>query len=146
MLLYCYKARNAVRNIENDVYMNNIVRSTVLVKEKQTDDLKVFLYTQLSYKMYSPINRTDIEISTTGGIHMPEIYHGQPEIQCPFYTGKEEIHAGKKIFCESPVPGSSLSLYFREKQAYQSQLRIFCCQHYKKCEIYRAVMEAKYDD
>lgn len=70
----------------------------------------------------------------------------QLEIQCPFYTGKEVIGAGKRILCESPVPGSNLGLYFREKEAYLQQMRIFCCEHYKKCEIYRAVMEAKYED
>ena len=69
---------------------------------------------------------------------------GQLDIPCPFFTGEEGKFAGKKILCESPVPGSNLGLYFREKQPYLDQLRIFCCQHYEKCEIYRAVMEAKY--
>lgn len=68
------------------------------------------------------------------------------QVQCPFYTGKDERPTGKKILCESPVPGSSLGLYFREKEAFQTQMRIFCCEHYEKCEIYRAVMEAKYSD
>lgn len=69
----------------------------------------------------------------------------QLEIQCPFFTGQEETFAGKKILCESPVPGSNLNLYFRKKEDYQTQLRVFCCQHYEKCEIYRAVME-KYEE
>jgi len=42
--------------------------------------------------------------------------------------------------------GSNLGLYFRKKEDYLTQMRIFCCQHYQKCEIYRAVMAAKYDE
>lgn len=71
---------------------------------------------------------------------------GQLEIQCPFFTAEDSKFAGKKILCESPVPGSSLGLYFRKKEPYLTQLRIFCCDHYEKCEIYRAVMEAKYEE
>ena len=70
---------------------------------------------------------------------------GSLEVQCPFYTGREDRFAGKKILCESPVPGSALSLYFAQKCDYEAQMRIFCCQHYEKCEVYRAVME-KYAD
>ena len=77
---------------------------------------------------------------------MAEKINTQLDIQCPFYTGRDDAHAGKKILCESPVPDSNLGLYFREKEAYLTQMRIFCCQHYKKCEIYRAVMAAKYED
>lgn len=77
---------------------------------------------------------------------MEQVSCRQLEIQCPFFTGKEQSFSGKKILCESPVPGSNLGLYFRQKQEYYDQLRIFCCQHYEKCEIYRAVMAAKYED
>jgi len=72
--------------------------------------------------------------------------YGQLELQCPFYSGSDDAHAGKKILCESPVHGSNLGLYFRKKEDYLTQMRIFCCQHYQKCEIYRAVMAAKYDE
>lgn len=67
------------------------------------------------------------------------------EIQCPFFCGREDSHAGKKLFCESPVPGSSLTLFFQRKEDYRKQVQIFCCEHYQKCEIYRMVM-AGYED
>lgn len=67
------------------------------------------------------------------------------EVQCPFYLGQEDKFAGKKLFCESPVPESSMTLYFRRREDYQKQLRIFCCDHYKNCEVYRMVMQ-NYED
>lgn len=70
---------------------------------------------------------------------------GVADVQCPFFMGTEDVFSGKKLFCESPVPESNLTLYFRKKQEYQKQLQIFCCEHYKKCEIYRMVM-TRYED
>lgn len=61
---------------------------------------------------------------------------------CPFFNGKDTEHAGKKVFCESPVPGSTITLYFRKKKDFDMQYNIFCCDHYKNCEVYRAVVES----
>lgn len=64
--------------------------------------------------------------------------------QCPFFIKTEVAGSARRISCESPVPGSTIFLYFRSHEDYHAQHRIFCCEHYRKCEIYRAVME-KYD-
>jgi predicted metal-binding transcription factor (methanogenesis marker protein 9) len=39
-----------------------------------------------------------------------------------------------------------LALTFRRRNDYDTQLGVFCCEHYKKCEIYRMLMENKYDE
>jgi predicted metal-binding transcription factor (methanogenesis marker protein 9) len=39
-----------------------------------------------------------------------------------------------------------LALTFRRRSDYDTQLGVFCCEHYKKCEIYRMLMENKYDE
>lgn len=62
------------------------------------------------------------------------------EVQCPFYVKHLTQNSGTKLLCESPVPGSSLALFFRNKEDFRKQMRIFCCDHYKKCEVYRMVM------
>ena len=69
-----------------------------------------------------------------------------PFPQCPFFGKIQRAGGAQKIVCESPVPGSSLSLYFRRKEAFEKQINIFCCEHYKKCEIYRMVAESKYEE
>lgn len=64
---------------------------------------------------------------------------GDADVKCPFYLGRQTYASGKKLFCESPVPESKMTLYFPKKEGYLSQFQIFCCEHYKKCEIYRMV-------
>jgi hypothetical protein len=39
-----------------------------------------------------------------------------------------------------------LALSFSRKKDYETQLGVFCCEYYKKCEIYRMIMAAKYDE
>lgn len=41
---------------------------------------------------------------------------------------------------------STLALTYRQREDYDTQLCVFCCEHYKKCEIYRMIMAAKYDE
>lgn len=65
--------------------------------------------------------------------------------QCPFFIRTDRVGTSWKISCESPVPGSTLMLYFRATEDFEAQRRLFCCEHYRKCEIYRATMQ-KYDD
>lgn len=66
--------------------------------------------------------------------------------ECPFFRRGEKAKTGEKIYCESPVPGSSLSLYFRIRDDYNMQYNIFCCDHYEKCEVYRMVMASLEDN
>ena len=66
----------------------------------------------------------------------------QVDVQCPFYRSDD----GKnRIVCEGIGNSSNLSLYFQKKCDFEIQMRVFCCQHYTKCEVYRMLME-KYEE
>ena len=60
--------------------------------------------------------------------------------QCPFWR---EL-AGNRIGCEGITPHSTLSLQFTNRAERLQQEAVFCCKHYSKCELYRAIFEAKY--
>ena len=70
-------------------------------------------------------------------------FKGQADAQCPFY--KSDDHQKRRIICEGVVEESTLASTYRKKKDYDTQLWVFCCEHYKKCEIYRMLME-KYDE
>jgi hypothetical protein len=71
-------------------------------------------------------------------------YKGKADALCPFYKSDDEQK--KRIICEGIVDKSTLALTFRRRNDYDTQLGVFCCEHYKKCEIYRMLMENKYDE
>ena len=71
-------------------------------------------------------------------------YKGKADAQCPFY--KFEDGQKRRIVCEGIVDKSTLALTYRHRCDYDTQLSVFCCEHYKNCEVYRMIMDAKYDD
>lgn len=71
-------------------------------------------------------------------------WKGRSDAQCPFF--KSDVGTQRRILCEGIVDKSTLALSFNRKKDYETQLIVFCCEHYKKCEIYRMLMEAKYDE
>lgn len=71
-------------------------------------------------------------------------YKGKADAQCPFY--KFDDGQKRRIVCEGIVDKSTLALTYRHRCDYDTQLNVFCCEHYKKCEVYRMIMDAKYDD
>ena len=73
---------------------------------------------------------------------MPTGSYRQIEVQCPFY----KYDNARRITCEGLVDSSNITLGYRNIKDYETQLMVFCCEHYKKCEIYRMLMEAKYDE
>lgn len=64
------------------------------------------------------------------------------DVLCPFYKGDAN---NRRIICEGVVDRSTISLSFGSRKDFITQTTVFCCQHYKKCEIYRMLMESKYD-
>ena len=70
-------------------------------------------------------------------------FKGKVDAQCPFY--KFDDLKKRRISCEGIIDNSTLALYFSRKSDYDTQLNVFCCEHYKKCEIYRMLME-KYEE
>ena len=71
-------------------------------------------------------------------------WKGRSDAQCPFF--KSDVGPQRRIICEGIVDKSTLALSFTRKKDYETQLIVFCCEHYKKCEIYRMLMENKYDE
>lgn len=70
-------------------------------------------------------------------------WKGRCDAQCPFF--RSDVGKQKRISCEGIVDKSTLSLTFHRKKDYETQLSVFCCEHYKNCEIYSVLMQ-KYDD
>ena len=71
-------------------------------------------------------------------------WKGRVDAQCPFF--KSDVATQKRILCEGIVDRSTLALSFSRKKDYETQLSVFCCEHYKRCEVYNMIMKAKYDD
>lgn len=67
----------------------------------------------------------------------------QIEVQCPFYKYDD---GKQRITCEGLVDNSSLALIYQKRRDYETQMSVFCCEHYKRCEVYRMLMESKYDE
>ena len=73
---------------------------------------------------------------------MPSGSYKQIEVKCPFYKFDD---GKRRITCEGIIMNSSLALIYHNKADYETQINVFCCEHYTKCEIYRLLME-KYDE
>lgn len=66
----------------------------------------------------------------------------QSFVRCPFYRRDD---GKRRIVCEGIIDDSSICLIFRYDNLFKRQIRTFCCEHYRKCEVYRMLME-KYKD
>ena len=67
------------------------------------------------------------------------------DVVCPFFKRDDASH---RITCEGLIgtkDTSSITLWYKKKKDYETQISTFCCEHYKKCEIYRVVIE-KYEE
>ena len=73
---------------------------------------------------------------------MPSGSFKQIDVQCPFYKYDD---GRRRITCEGLVDKSSIALIYLTRGDYDTQLLVFCCEHYKKCEIYRMLMQ-KYEE
>ena len=76
---------------------------------------------------------------------MPSGSYKQADVLCPFYRYDTNGKGRGYITCEGIIPGSMGCRTLLPKEEYQQQLEVFCCLHFDKCEIYRAVLAAKYD-
>ena len=71
---------------------------------------------------------------------MPSGSYKQIEVQCPFYKFDD---GKRRITCEGIIEDSSLALIYHNKNDYETQINVFCCQHYTKCEVYRLLIIQK---
>lgn len=69
---------------------------------------------------------------------MPSGSFKQADVQCPFYKYDDGT---RRVTCEGIIDNSSLALIFHNKADYEIQMTVFCCEHYKKCEIYMMLIE-----
>lgn len=67
----------------------------------------------------------------------------QTSAQCPFY--KHDNGQKHRITCEGLIEESCLALVFQRRKDYQTHITTFCCEHYKRCEVYRMLM-GKYEE
>lgn len=73
---------------------------------------------------------------------MPSGSYNQVYVQCPFY---KEDDGKYSIICEGFGDALCLKQIYRTKAQYKLQMAVFCCEHYKNCEVYRLLMD-KYDE
>ena len=73
---------------------------------------------------------------------MPSGSFKQVDVQCPFYKYDD---GRRRITCEGLIDKSSIALIYLTRGDYDTQLTAFCCEHYKKCEVYRMLMQ-KYNE
>lgn len=66
----------------------------------------------------------------------------QQEVLCPFYKKDD---GKRRITCEGIVENSSVILTFRYDKLFKQQMKVFCCKHYDRCEVYRMLIQ-KYED
>ena len=73
---------------------------------------------------------------------MRHTYDEKPLPQCPFW--REIRQTSQRIGCEGLTDHCQIILAFDSPYKRDQHEEIFCCEHYRRCEIYRAVIEAKY--
>ena len=74
---------------------------------------------------------------------MPSGSYKQVAVLCPFFRTDD----GKQVIvCEGFGDSRSLTQTYRYKKQYETQMKVFCCEHYRNCEVYQLLMESKYDE
>ena len=64
-------------------------------------------------------------------------------VKCPFYKYDD---GANRVVCEGLTgDDSSITAYFKKKEDFETQMRVFCCENFSKCEIYRGLM-TKYEE
>ncbi|MCQ2418799.1 MAG: hypothetical protein MJ085_03330 [Clostridia bacterium] len=63
-------------------------------------------------------------------------------MRCPLYLKD----CGTRLNCEGITDECTLQLNFHTKNAKDQQIAIFCRDRYRNCELYEAIMKAKYAD
>jgi len=64
------------------------------------------------------------------------------DVGCPFFKRDDGSH---RITCEGLIEKSSITLFFQKKKDYESQIGIFCGEHWENCEIYGILID-KYEE
>ena len=73
---------------------------------------------------------------------MPSGSYWQACVKCPFYKYDD---GKRRITCEGIIEDSSLAQIYHKKTDFEQQLSVFCCEHYRKCEVY-GLLIGKYEE
>lgn len=70
--------------------------------------------------------------------------HGTREayIKCPFYRQ----YTMDTVRCEGIMDGTTVGISFADRKDCYRHMLVFCQEHFKNCEIYRMVMDARYEE
>ena len=68
----------------------------------------------------------------------------EKHIKCPFW--RRAKGAPLTIGCEGLVDGSTILQRFDDQADCELQQRVFCASKYENCELYRAILEARYPE
>lgn len=74
---------------------------------------------------------------------MPSGSFKQVDVRCPFYKYDD---GKRRIICEGIIDQCSTGLVYHKHSDYETQLSVFCCGDYKKCEVYRMLQKEKYGE
>ena len=75
---------------------------------------------------------------------MPDGSWKSVDVRCPFY--RHDSPKKRTICCEGIFDRSQLTHSFRRQRDREKQLALYCCDGFRYCEIYRAIIEARYPD
>lgn len=63
--------------------------------------------------------------------------------QCPYYHGTD---VKTQITCDGVTDGCKLRWIFASRDHVKIQLKTFCCDRYKNCEVYQLLRQIYEDD
>lgn len=71
----------------------------------------------------------------------------QADVRCCFWHRDNTTRNGKKeIHCEGLTDGNEIILRYDRSVDYQIQMDVFCCDRPDRCEVFRMLMENKYEE
>ena len=70
-------------------------------------------------------------------------HYSDVAVRCPFYNSNSGT---AKICCEGITDDSIIQMVWRTTEGRRFHYREYCCKRYICCEIYRMLMDCKYDE
>ena len=68
-------------------------------------------------------------------------------VRCPFWLNSVPAKGcGGYIACEGPIANTQLRLCYESKKDRKQQEELYCIKNYICCEIYRMLMDSKYQE
>ena len=73
-------------------------------------------------------------------------HYSDVAVRCPFYHRNSGPSGTAKICCEGITDDSIIQMVWRTTEGRRFHYREYCCKRYICCEIYRMLMDCKYDE